>query len=59
MQNRDDGGVAHYPGWQVELLANLARVPVREGLILVTWPTPLRSSGFSARCIALVEEPLR
>lgn len=105
MQNRDDAGVAHYPGWgiealrilveereitaigheqtdtdpgieisagrvdaeryilhadrwQVELLANLERVPVRDGLILVTWPKPLRGSGFPARCIALAEEPL-
>ncbi|MBA2763719.1 MAG: cyclase family protein [Thermoleophilaceae bacterium] len=41
--------------WQVELLANLGRVPERGALILATWPKPRDGSGFPARCVALID----
>ena len=40
--------------WQIELLANLDRVPERGALILATWPRPRRGTGFPARCVAIV-----
>ena len=39
--------------WQIELLANLHRVPERGALILATWPRPHQGTGFPARCVAL------
>jgi kynurenine formamidase len=40
--------------WQIELLANLDRVPARGALIVATWPKPAGGSGFPARCFAIV-----
>lgn len=40
--------------WQIELLANLDRLPARGALIVATWPKPLGGSGFPARCFAIV-----
>jgi kynurenine formamidase len=40
--------------WQIELLANLNRVPDRGALILATWPRPSQGTGFPARCVAIV-----
>jgi len=101
MQNVDSHGVAHYPGWnrevlqylyekrgitasghettdtdpglavtrddysleryvlgtnhfQIELLANLDRVPEAGALVLVSFPKPHNGSGFPARVVALV-----
>ena len=101
MQNLDARGVAHYPGWnrevleylyvkrgitasghettdtdpgiavtrddyslesyllgtnhfQIELLANLDKVPEAGALILVTFPKPENGSGFPARVVAIV-----
>jgi kynurenine formamidase len=39
--------------WQIELLANLDRVPPRGALIVATWPAPAGGSGFPARCFAI------
>lgn len=39
--------------WQIELLANLDRVPTRGALILATWPRPHDGTGFPARCVAI------
>jgi kynurenine formamidase len=39
--------------WQIELMANLDRVPVRGSLIVATWPKPMAGSGFPARCFAI------
>lgn len=39
--------------WQIELLANLDRVPARGALILATWPRPHDGTGFPARCVAI------
>jgi len=101
MQNLDAKGVAHYPGWslevleylygerhitasghettdtdpglavtrddysleryvlgtnhfQVELLADLDRVPEAGALVMVSFPKPEHGSGFPARVVALV-----
>ena len=39
--------------WQIELMANLDRVPERGSLIVATWPKPIAGSGFPARCFAI------
>jgi kynurenine formamidase len=101
MSNKDDTGVAHYPGWslealkllfeerkvtavghettdtdpgirtsnndyraesyvlgqnhyQVELMANLDKVPQKGAIIICTFPKPLNGSGFPARAFAIV-----
>jgi kynurenine formamidase len=101
MQNRDKGGVAHYPGWsmpvlkllyedrkiaasghettdtdpgvattkddyslesyvlgtnhyQIEMLANLDKVPQAGALVMVSFPKPEHGSGFPARVVAIV-----
>lgn len=41
--------------WQLELMANLDRVPPRGALIVATWPKPLGGSGFPARAFAITE----
>ena len=40
--------------WQIELLANLERVPPTGALMVATWPKPHRGSGFPARAFAIV-----
>jgi kynurenine formamidase len=40
--------------WQIELMANLDRVPTRGALIVAAWPKPKGGSGFPARCFAIV-----
>ena len=42
--------------WQIELMANLDRVPARGSLIVATWPKPMAGSGFPARCFATTPE---
>jgi kynurenine formamidase len=101
MQNADDKGVAHYPGWsaevlayllkdcqatavghettdtdpglatskddyslenyvlsqdkyQIEILANLDKVPESGGIAVVSFPKPKGGSGFPARVFAIV-----
>jgi len=101
LANKDAKGVAHYPGWsmdvlkllyedrkitasghettdtdpgaattkddysleayllktnhyQIELLANLDKVPEAGGLVMVSWPKPEGGVGFPARVIAIV-----
>jgi kynurenine formamidase len=43
--------------WQIELLANLDRVPATGALIVATWPKPKGGSGFPARAFAIVPGP--
>jgi kynurenine formamidase len=45
--------VLSHDRWQIELMANLDRVPVRGALIIATWPKPMAGSGFPARCFAI------
>ncbi|MEU5764529.1 cyclase family protein [Streptomyces asoensis] len=42
--------------WQIELMANLDRVPEAGALIVATWAKPLGGSGFPARVFALHHE---
>jgi kynurenine formamidase len=44
-------GTNHY---QIELLANLDRVPEAGALVIVSFPKPVNGSGFPARVVALV-----
>lgn len=39
--------------WQIELLANLWRVPVSSAVIFAGWPKPRGGTGFPVRAIAL------
>jgi len=41
--------------WQIELLANLDKVPEAGALIMATWPKPTAGSGFPARAVAIHE----
>jgi kynurenine formamidase len=43
--------------WQIELLANLDRVPATGALIVATWPKPRAGSGFPARAFAITPGP--
>jgi len=101
MRNQDDKGIAHYPGWslevlkylyedrlitasghetldtdpgiatskgdysletyilgtdhcQIELLANLDKVPEAGAIVIVTFPKPKGGSGFPARVFAIL-----
>jgi kynurenine formamidase len=40
--------------WQIEVMANLDRVPATGALIVVAWPKPRRGLGFPARAFAIL-----
>jgi kynurenine formamidase len=40
--------------WQIEVVANLDRVPATGALIVVTWPKPRGGLGFPARAFAIL-----
>ena len=44
-------GLNHY---QIEMLANLDKVPEAGALVMVTWPKPEGGTGFPARVIAIL-----
>jgi kynurenine formamidase len=44
-------GLNHY---QIEMLANLDRVPEAGALVMVSWPKPEGGTGFPARVIAIL-----
>jgi len=46
--------ILYHGHYQIELLANLDRVPEAGGLAIVTFPKPLGGSGFPARVVAIV-----
>ncbi len=52
-----DYGLEHYilarDRWQIELLANLDRVPEAGALVVASWPKPLGGSGYPARVFAI------
>jgi kynurenine formamidase len=56
--NKDDYSLESYVlgtnHFQIELLANLDRVPEAGALVLVSFPKPQNGSGFPARVVALV-----
>ena len=45
--------ILHHGNYQIELLANLDRVPTAGALVMVTFPKPRGGSGFPARVIAI------
>lgn len=45
--------VLTYDRWQIELLANLDKLPAAGALIMATWPKPKDGSGFPARVVAV------
>jgi kynurenine formamidase len=59
--NHDDYSLERYVlgtnHFQIELLANLDKVPEAGALVLVSFPKPLNGSGFPARVVALVPKP--
>ena len=59
--NRDDYSLERYVlgtnHFQIELLANLDKVPEAGALVMVTFPKPQHGSGFPARVVALVPKP--
>jgi len=40
--------------WQIEVMANLDRVPETDALIVVVWPKPRHGLGFPARAFAIL-----
>ena len=56
--NKDDYSPERYVlgtnHFQIELLANLDKVPESGALVLVTFPKPHNGSGFPARVVALL-----
>jgi kynurenine formamidase len=40
--------------WQIEVMANLEKVPATGALIVVTWPKPEHGLGFPARAFAIL-----
>ena len=40
--------------WQIEVMANLDKVPATGALIVVTWPKPAHGLGFPARAFAIL-----
>lgn len=40
--------------WQLELMANLDRVPAAGAIVVATWPKPEGGSGFPARAFAIL-----
>jgi kynurenine formamidase len=40
--------------WQIEVMANLDRVPATGALIVVSWPKPKQGLGFPARAFAIL-----
>ena len=56
--NKDDYTLESYilgtNHFQIELLANLDKVPEAGALVLVSFPKPVNGSGFPARVVALV-----
>ncbi|HEY6327538.1 MAG TPA: cyclase family protein [Candidatus Cybelea sp.] len=46
--------ILHHGHYQIELLANLDRVPEAGSLAIVTFPKPRGGSGFPARVVAIV-----
>ena len=55
--SKGDYSLEHYvlglDRWQIELVANLDRVPEAGALLVATWPKPQGGSGYPARLFAL------
>ena len=55
--SKGDYGLEHYvlarDRWQIEVMANLDRLPEAGALIMATWPKAKGGSGFPARVVAI------
>jgi kynurenine formamidase len=51
---RSEAWVLRHGHWQIEVMANLDKVPATGALIVVTWPKPARGLGFPARAFAIL-----
>ncbi|MDR3504620.1 MAG: cyclase family protein, partial [Acidocella sp.] len=57
--SKGDYGLEYYvlsqDRWQIELVANLDKVPEAGALLLASWPKPLKGCGYPARLVAIHE----
>jgi kynurenine formamidase len=51
---KSEAWVLKHGHWQIEVMANLDKVPVTGALIVVTWPKPEHGLGFPARAFAIL-----
>jgi kynurenine formamidase len=51
---KSESWLLNHGHWQIEVMANLDRVPATGALIVVTWPKPEHGLGFPARAFAIL-----
>jgi kynurenine formamidase len=51
---KSESWLLNHGHWQVEVMANLNKVPATGALIVVTWPKPEHGLGFPARAFAIL-----
>ena len=51
---RSEAWLLRHGHWQIEVMANLDKVPATGALIVVTWPKPAQGLGFPARAFAIL-----
>jgi len=51
---RSETWLLRHGHWQIEVMANLDKVPVTGALIVVAWPKPKNGLGFPVRAIAIL-----
>ena len=51
---KSEAWVLRHGHWQIEVMANLDKVPPTGALIVVTWPKPEHGLGFPARAFAIL-----
>jgi kynurenine formamidase len=51
---KSEAWVLKHGHWQIEVMANLDKVPATGALIVVSWPKPEHGLGFPARAFAIL-----
>jgi kynurenine formamidase len=51
---KSESWLLNHGHWQIEVMANLDKVPVTGALIVATWPKPEHGLGFPARAFAIL-----
>jgi len=51
---KSESWILKHGHWQIEVMANLDKVPESGALIVVTWPKPAHGLGFPARAFAIL-----
>ena len=51
---KSESWLLHHGHWQIEVMANLDKVPAKGALIVVSWPKPEHGLGFPARAFAIL-----